>query len=295
MKKEIFGLLVCLFVVSLVIAFENDSENHLNNSSCTKVGCNCSGECNQANMLNHTCNCSKNNSTENHLIGGDRDSHGCLGPAGYSWNSSENECVREWIKNKTEERYQNRTTDVEHNKTRFLNKTDFIPWQKRNESECLTGCECHGAVMSCETDTGRVITIQAGRSGNTIVITINKINATTGLVIITENNSMGNKTKFKAKLKDGEEREIKFMPDTAVEKIIKKLKLKNCNESNNCTIELKEIGKKLTYELQIERHSKIFALFQKKMHVRAQVDADTGEVTKVKKPWWAFIATEPSE
>jgi hypothetical protein len=31
------------------------------------------------------------------LIGGQRDEHGCLGPAGYSWNVSEGECVREWI------------------------------------------------------------------------------------------------------------------------------------------------------------------------------------------------------
>jgi hypothetical protein len=31
------------------------------------------------------------------------------------------------------------------------------------------------------------------------------------------------------------------------------------------------------------------------MHVRAQVDADTGELIKIKKPWWAFIASEPSE
>ncbi|MFH1452169.1 MAG: hypothetical protein ABIF88_03280 [archaeon] len=30
------------------------------------------------------------------LIGGERDSHGCLGPAGYSWNETEKECVREW-------------------------------------------------------------------------------------------------------------------------------------------------------------------------------------------------------
>ncbi|VVB77982.1 Uncharacterised protein [uncultured archaeon] len=30
------------------------------------------------------------------IIGGDKDSHGCLGPAGYSWNSSIGACIREW-------------------------------------------------------------------------------------------------------------------------------------------------------------------------------------------------------
>ncbi|MBU1501773.1 MAG: hypothetical protein KJ905_03310 [Nanoarchaeota archaeon] len=34
--------------------------------------------------------------TDDEIIGGDRDSHGCLGPAGFFWNASEQECVREW-------------------------------------------------------------------------------------------------------------------------------------------------------------------------------------------------------
>ncbi|OIO40758.1 hypothetical protein CO154_02305 [Candidatus Pacearchaeota archaeon CG_4_9_14_3_um_filter_31_7] len=38
------------------------------------------------------------------LIGGQRDEHGCLTPAGYSWNATEQECVKEWEKG--EQRYQ---------------------------------------------------------------------------------------------------------------------------------------------------------------------------------------------
>lgn len=30
------------------------------------------------------------------LIGGQRDAHGCLGPAGYSWCEAKNECIRAW-------------------------------------------------------------------------------------------------------------------------------------------------------------------------------------------------------
>jgi len=30
------------------------------------------------------------------IVGGDRDEHGCLGAAGYSWNEGELSCVREW-------------------------------------------------------------------------------------------------------------------------------------------------------------------------------------------------------
>ena len=29
-------------------------------------------------------------------IGGQRDEHGCLGPAGYNWNEEVNACIREW-------------------------------------------------------------------------------------------------------------------------------------------------------------------------------------------------------
>lgn len=49
-------------------------------------------------------NTSKNN--ENKLIGGQKDSHGCLAPAGYSWNSTENVCVREWLNTSDPDRYQ---------------------------------------------------------------------------------------------------------------------------------------------------------------------------------------------
>ncbi len=30
------------------------------------------------------------------IIGGDRDIHGCLGPAGYSWCAVKNKCLRVW-------------------------------------------------------------------------------------------------------------------------------------------------------------------------------------------------------
>lgn len=31
-----------------------------------------------------------------HLAGADRDSHGCIGAAGYLWCEKENQCVRPW-------------------------------------------------------------------------------------------------------------------------------------------------------------------------------------------------------
>ncbi|MBN1645456.1 hypothetical protein JW868_00275 [Candidatus Woesearchaeota archaeon] len=42
------------------------------------------------------------NALDNGLIGGQRDEHGCLGPAGYTWNEDAQACVRAWELN-TEE------------------------------------------------------------------------------------------------------------------------------------------------------------------------------------------------
>ncbi len=47
-----------------------------------------------------------NANNEPKIIGGQRDIHGCLGPAGYSWNETEEKCVREWLPTNDSERYQ---------------------------------------------------------------------------------------------------------------------------------------------------------------------------------------------
>jgi len=108
-----------------------------------------------------------------------------------------------------------------------------------------------------------------------------------------------NNTKLYAGLSNGKNAEIKVMPNTASEKALERLRLKVCSEENQCQIELKEVGSgeqtKLAYELKTQRQSKVFGLFKAKMQVQAQVDAENGEVIKVKKPWWAFLASEPTE
>jgi len=126
---------------------------------------------------------------------------------------------------------------------------------------------------------------------------VNEVPAETDLNITAETDAEG-KTKFTTKLKNGKDLEIKIMPNTASEKALERLKLKVCSTDNNYTIQLKDVGngetEKVQYEVQIERHSKILGIFQKKMQVSADVDAQTGDI-KVHKPWWAFIATEPAE
>ena len=86
------------------------------------------------------------------------------------------------------------------------------------------------------------------------------------------------------------------MPDTASERAMERLRLKVCSEENDCQIELKEVGKgeqvKAVYEVKAQKQAKLFWLFRIKMQVRAQIDAESGEVIRTKKPWWAFLASE---
>ena len=89
------------------------------------------------------------------------------------------------------------------------------------------------------------------------------------------------------------------MPNTASETALQRLRLKVCSEENECQIELKEVAQnnqiKVAYEIKTQRQSKILGLFGARMQVQAQVDAENGEIIQVKKPWWAFLATEPQE
>ena len=163
----------------------------------------------------------------------------------------------------------------------------FIPWQKRNESEGPIGCKCVGAVVSCTTADGKTMTIEAGRSGNIITITVDGKEADTNLTIESEADD-NNKTKIKAVLSDKTKKEIKIMPDTASETAIAKL------GELGFTIELKEVGKgentQVVYELKGNKQGKFLGIFKIIAKVQAQVDAEDGKV-KVIKPWWSFLAS----
>lgn len=104
---------------------------------------------------------------------------------------------------------------------------------------------------------------------------------------------------LQARLSNGRNTEIKIMPDRASETALARLRIRNCNESNNCTIELKEVGEgpmvRVAYELKAEKRAKVFGLFQAKMQVSSQINAENGEVIQEKRPWWAFLASEEDE
>jgi hypothetical protein len=140
--------------------------------------------------------------------------------------------------------------------------------------------------------------VEVEREGNRTKLKIKNSTTHSELEIESEIDDETNKSKIKVKLSNGRNAEIKIMPYRASLRALERLGLKVCNESNNCTIQLKEVGKgnetRASYEIQVERHFKVLGLFKTKAQVRAEIDAENGEV-KEHKPWWAFLASEPAE
>jgi hypothetical protein len=104
---------------------------------------------------------------------------------------------------------------------------------------------------------------------------------------------------IRARLSNGKNFNVKIIPENASKIALKKLRLRNCNETNNCSIELKEVGKnnntKLAYEMQVQRHYKLLGMFKKRAQNKVQIDSETGEIISQGKPWWRFLAKEITE
>lgn len=196
---------------------------------------------------------------------------------------SRKKCEYNNLTGKCDKTEREREREREHNK--------FRPWQKRNQSECPDGCKCRGAVVSCETEDGKIMNITAGNSGKIITIEVNKIKVNTTLELETEADD-NNKTKIILNLPDGRNVTLKILPERAAERARERL------GEMNYTLELKQttITKgnetKVVYEVVGEKPGKFLGLFKTKGKMMTTVDAETGEIVKVKKPWWGFLASE---
>jgi hypothetical protein len=132
------------------------------------------------------------------------------------------------------------------------------------------------------------------KNENGITLRVRDVETHSALDIFAE--QVQNRTQLRTTLSNGRNAEIWVMPTTASETAIQRLQLNYCRPDNNCSIELKEIGQgeqaRAAYEIMAQKQTKVLGLFQARMQVQAQVDAESGEVIQAKKPWWAFLATE---
>ena len=134
------------------------------------------------------------------------------------------------------------------------------------------------------------------RTNKNIADIVARINLRTGLNITAEEDeSLG--AILRVYLSNGKYALVKVLPETASLTAQERLKAK-CEEEN-CTVELKEVRvngeAKAVYEVKTAKTAKILGIFKAKMNVQANVDAETGEVVSVKKPWWASISSEVDE
>ena len=144
--------------------------------------------------------------------------------------------------------------------------------------ECPEKCICSGSVTKCKFGDGtREMTIVAGKSGN-IIVQVKGVNASTKVVLYKSDDGelygvfRGNKTKI-----------VKMLPNQVKEKIRERL----ARQLEDEEIELDEDGE---YKYQGRERARLFAVFPVKVRVAVELDPETGEVIKLRRAWWAFMA-----
>lgn len=112
---------------------------------------------------------------------------------------------------------------------------------------------------------------------------------------IRKNESADGRIVVKVKTKDGKEKEIKVLPDRASEIAKARLKAKFGNNS----LEIREIVHnnlpRVVYHLEGNSSGKFLGIFKTNMNVNTEVDAETGEVVVVNRPWWSFMVKQDAE
>ncbi|NPA38235.1 MAG: DUF2202 domain-containing protein [Candidatus Nanohaloarchaeota archaeon] len=83
-------------------------------------------------------------------------------------------------------------------------------------------------------------------------------------------------------------------PKLSQEEVKARIKMVLGHECQSCQVQLKykKVNgvEKPVYEVKEEKEAKLFGLFRVKAEVKAEIDAENGEVLEVKKPWWSFLA-----
>ncbi|MBI3623898.1 PepSY domain-containing protein [Candidatus Pacearchaeota archaeon] len=150
-----------------------------------------------------------------------------------------------------------------------------LKFENKTGETCLEGCTCQGVVMRCEVDGGREMTVFSS-SGNTIV-QVKEINMTTNVTLYKVNKTI------QAKFNDGEKPII--LPDEVEDKLKEKVKAK----TENLDIKLNEEG---FYEVEGKKKSRLFFIIPTKENVNAEIDAENGQIVKLRYSWWGFLAKD---
>ena len=243
-------------------------------------------------------------------VGNDRDSYGCIGSAGYSWCDSKQKCIRSWEENCSIN--SNKTCDVSDQSKcdKSCSKNSDCSYMNcfcYNKDLIITNIQnlplapCRAAHLECECINNQCKESPGCGDGKCLQGEDHyncKVDCG-GLNV----DKCGDGVCYQGAVCDGpgcQKREdekscpedcnknnkVKIMPETASGKAIERLGQLGFN------ISLKEVGqdKKPVYEVSGVNEGKMLGFFKIKGRVSVEVDAETGEIIKIKKPWWSFLA-----
>ena len=146
---------------------------------------------------------------------------------------------------------------------------------------CPYGCTCAGSTVKCQVTGGREMTVYAGKSGN--------------MIIQVKNDTMNtNVTLYRAQgqlygvFKGNQTKAVRMLPDQVKERVKERIQARLQNEN----IVLNENGE---YEYRANKEARLFYIFKVKERVTARISAETGEVIRLNKSWWGFLARDVKE
>ena len=125
------------------------------------------------------------------------------------------------------------------------------------------------------------MTIRAGNSGNTIV-QVKGENMTTKVVLYHHNG------KVYGVFKNNKTRTVNVLPDQVREKLRERMRARM--EVRNITLDDDGV-----YQVEAKKNGKLFFIFPVRERVRAQVNAETGEVIRTRTSWWGFLAVDSED
>jgi hypothetical protein len=176
-----------------------------------------------------------------------------------------NSLCQERKMNKTETQEQRR----ERQTLKFENKTGV---------DCPNDCICTGVVMKCVLEDGTREMNVYSQSGN-LIIQIKDTNMSTNVTLYKDENGT-----LYAHV-GGKNKQLKFLPDQIKDKI--KEALKQSAEIKNITLDENAV-----YEVQVQKKSRLFFIFPVSEKSDVNIDSESGQVVKLRNPWWGFLAKD---
>jgi len=171
-------------------------------------------------------------------------------------------------------------------KSPCIKKGNTCTCREESPKTCPIGCTCSGNATTCPTSELKPIEAKISTESGAKTIFIEKITngislksekataITTGNLII-EQGALSFKTSVGNK-------EIKVLPEEASSKVT--------NTTKVGAIELKEESQQPIYAVKGKTRAKLLFVIPISMPTETKVNAESGRIISVSKPWWSFLA-----